>query len=203
LTVVTPQLRFEPEGHKYFLKERQVPSVTDVLEPLQQLDGVPIEALEHARIRGQHVHSACHLMIHKLLEWRTLDPVLVPYVSAAKKMIEELEIKVLVSEYRMADEGLRVAGTLDIIGIMKRNTCLFDWKSSAAMPRTAGPQTAAYDHLYRRNLGGRPMKRYGVLLTAEGTYKLYPFEDSRDFTWFTSALNIWHWRAVANLGDGL
>jgi hypothetical protein len=190
-------LRFEPDGHRYYLGEHQVPSVTDVLEPLQALDGIPPRALEHARIRGQHVHTACHLMVHKLLEWSTLDPQLVGYVEAAKKFLEENEIKVLVSEYRMADEGLKVAGTLDVIGVFKRNTCVFDWKSTETMPRTAGPQTAAYDHLYRRNLGGRPMKRYGVQLFAEGKYKLYPYDDPRDWTWFVSALNLWHWRNAA------
>ena len=41
------------------------------------------------------------------------------------------------------------------------------------------------------------MKRYGVQLKADGTYKLYPYEDRRDMTWFTSALNLWHWRNAA------
>ena len=192
-----PSLKFDPDGHRYYLGEQRLPSVTEVLEPLQLLDGIPPAVLEAARIRGQHVHTACHLMVHKQLEWATLDPQLVGYVAAAQKMIAECEVKVLVSEHRMADAGLKIAGTLDILGIMRRHTCLFDWKSTETMPRTAGPQTAAYDHLYRRTFGGRPMKRYGVQLKADGTYKLYPYEDPRDMTWFTSALNLWHWRNAA------
>lgn len=192
-----PDLKFDPEGHRYYLGEYRLPSVTEVLEPLQLLDGIPADVLEAARIRGQHVHTGCHLMVHKQLEWATLDPQLVGYVSAAKKFLEECEVKVLASEHRMADPGLKVAGTLDILGIMRRYTCIFDYKSTATMPRTAGPQTAAYDHLYRRNFGGRPMKRYGVQLKPDGTYKLYPYDDPRDFTYFTSALNIWHFRNSA------
>lgn len=190
-------LEFDAATHTYMLNGRRCPSVTEVLQPLQLLDGIPPDILEAARIRGQHVHTAVHMMIHKTLEWRTLDPQLVGYVQAAKKFLDEADVKVLVSEYRMADEGLKVAGTLDIIGILKRATCLFDWKSTATMPRTAGPQTAAYDHLYRKNLGGRPMRRYGVQLFADGSYKLHAYDDPRDFTWFTSALNIWHWRNAA------
>lgn len=191
---MNPELSFDAETHTYAIKGKAVPSVSAVLEPLQELDGIPRDVLEHARILGQHVHTACAMMVNKVLEWRTLDLKLVPYVQAAKKFIEENEIKVLAAEYRMADDGLKFAGTLDLLGVFRRYTCVFDWKATSMMPRTAGPQTAAYDHLYRRNLGGRPMKRYGVQLLETGDYKLFPFEDPRDFTWFVSALNIWHWR---------
>jgi hypothetical protein len=191
---VTSLVRFEPEGHRYYLGEQRVPSVSEVLEPLQMLDGIPPTVLEHARILGQHVHTACHLMVHKILEWRLLDTQLVPYVTAAKKFLEDTSFKVLISEHRMADEGLKFAGTLDLLGVLGRYTAVVDWKVTSAMPRTAGPQTAAYDYLYRRGMGGRPMKRYGCQLFGDGSYKLHQFEDERDWSWFTSALNIWHWR---------
>jgi hypothetical protein len=191
---VNPELTFEPEGHRYFISGKPVPSVSAVLEPLQELDGIPRDVLERARVFGQHVHTACALMVNKVLEWRTLDPALVPYVTAAKKFLDETGVRVLACEYGMGDPGLKFAGTLDVLGIFKKSTCVFDWKSTVRIPRTAGPQTAAYDHLYRRNLGGRPMKRYGVQLLETGDYKLFPFEDQRDFQWFVSCLNIWHWR---------
>jgi hypothetical protein len=135
-------------------------------------------------------------MIHKALEWSTLDQSYVNYVVAARKFLRELEVKVLVSEYRMGDEAMKVAGTLDVLGIIKRNTWVVDWKAVAMVPRTAGPQTAAYDWLYRRQMGGgsRPMKRAAVQLLPNGEYKLYPFEDTRDLNVFFSALNIWHFR---------
>lgn len=189
-----PELTFDPKHHRYYLDEQEVPSVTRVLEPMQELDGIPKDILEQARIRGQHVHAACHMLVAKTLEWRTLDPTLMPYVSACDKFLKENEIKVLVAEKQMADPGLKFAGTLDVLGIFRRNPCIFDWKSTATMPRTAGPQTAAYDYLYRRSMGGRPMRRFGVQLLDDGTYKLFPFEDPRDWSWFASALNIWHWR---------
>lgn len=190
-----PSFRFESEGHRYFIDERRVPSVTEVLEPLQIWDGVPLDVLEAARIFGQRVHEACHLMLHDILVWNTLAPELVPYVMAARKAIADLGIKVLASEHRMCDPALAFAGTLDILGVMKRFTCVFDWKSSVTMPRTAGPQTAAYNHLYQRNMGQvRGMKRFGILLRPDGDYRLSAFDDERDWTMFVSALNLWHWR---------
>lgn len=201
MTVGVP-IDFDRASHTYRLGGRVVPSVSDVLEPLQLLDGIPEKVLEEARIRGQHVHSAIHMMIHNALDWPTLHTDYVPYVTAARKFIRECEVKVIASEYRMGDDGLRFGGTLDLLGVMKRMTAVIDWKAVAQMPRTAGPQTAAYDYLYRRQLGGarggpRPFKRYGVQLLATGDYRLFPFEDPRDWNVFLSALNIWHWRAAA------
>jgi hypothetical protein len=187
---------FDGAAHAYYLNRERLPSVTEVLEPLQELDGIPKATLAAARIRGQHVHHAVHLMIHKTLVWEQLDPKLVGYIQAAKSCIQENSIRVLVSEYRMHDPALKVAGTLDILGIMGRYTGIFDWKSAEIMPRTAGPQTAAYDQLYRRNLGGerRGFKRYGVQLFSDGHYKLFEYTDPRDWSWFVSALNLWHFR---------
>jgi hypothetical protein len=188
------KLEFRPDDHTYYIEERQVPSVSSVLEPLNQLDGIPPSTLERARLLGQHAHKAIALMLYKALEWRKLDPVLVPYCMAAQKFVKEADVRVLSIEHRMGDPGLKFAGTLDLLGIMGKYTCVYDWKCVDTMPRTAGPQTAAYDYLYRRNTGSRPLKRYGVQLFSDGTYKLFPFEDPRDWNFFQSALNIWHWR---------
>lgn len=188
---------FDREAHAYHLDGERIPSVTEVLEPLQELDGIPRGVLEVARTRGQHVHYAVHLMIHKALVWETLDTQLVGYVQAAKRCIEENSIRVLVSEHHMCDPSLKVGGTLDVLGIMGRHTGIYDWKAVDTMSRTVGPQTAAYDQIYRRSVGGGGrsiFKRYGVQLFADGTYKLFEYTDPRDWSWFVSALNIWHFR---------
>jgi hypothetical protein len=190
----TGQFRFEHETHQYYLDEEKIPSVTQVLEPLQELEGIPRAVLEEARVFGQHVHKAAALLPHKMLEWRTLDPKLVPYVAAAKKFLEEAKVVVLRVEYPMCDPSLKVAGTGDLFGVIDRCSAVFDYKTTAVMSRTNGLQLAAYDHLYRRTLGGRPLKRFGVQLRSDGEYRLVEYRDSRDAAWFFSALNLWHWR---------
>jgi hypothetical protein len=190
----TGLFRFEADTHTYYLDEQEIPSVTQVLEPLQELEGIPRQVLEEARVFGQHVHQACALMLYKTLDWRTLDLKLVPYVSAAKKFVEENKVTVLRVEHAMCDPALKVAGTLDLLAVLNKVTAIFDWKSTTVMSRTVGLQLAAYDHLHRRSLGGRPLKRFGVQLRADGDYRLYPYEDSRDLQWFFSALNLWWWR---------
>jgi hypothetical protein len=183
--------------HTYTLDGQRVPAVSDVLEPLQVFDNIPPAVLEKAREIGTAGHEAIALMLQKQLDWATLDPKLVGYVLAAQKCVAELEIRVLSVETRLADPGLKVAGTLDILGILRKRSAVIDWKLTEQMPRTAALQTAAYDHLYRRSFGGRPMTRYGAQLFGDGSYKIFPFEDQRDYNWFFSALNLWHWRQAA------
>jgi hypothetical protein len=192
------ELTFEEEPHVYRLGGKFIPAVSDVLDPLvSAYDNIPPAVLARARDIGHAVHAACALMCQKNLEWSTVDPKVLGYVQAAQKFLREADVRVLAVEYRMCDPELWVAGTLDLLGLMKSKTCVFDWKATEVMPRTAALQTAAYDHLYRRNIGGsrtRFNKRYGVQLFADSTYKLFPFDDERDYNWFKSALNLWHWR---------
>jgi len=187
--------RFDEKEHRYSLDDQEIPSVTQVLEPLQCWDGIPPETLEAARVFGQQVHHAVALALLVQLDWATLDPQLVPYVTAAQKFVKEAEVTVLRVEHRMVDPQLKFAGTLDLLGVMRRYTAVFDWKTPTVMPRTAGLQTAGYEHLFRRTYGGRPLKRYGVQLRADSEYRLYPYEDTRDWSWFVSALNLWWWQA--------
>lgn len=189
------EFRFDPSIHKYYLNDREIPSVTQVLEPLQELEGIPYTVLEVARTFGQHVHSACALMVKNELDWATLDTKLVPYVSAARDFIKDSGLVILRSEYSMCDSQLAIAGTLDIAGIIAKHFWILDWKSTSVMSRTVGLQLSGYELLYKPQMSAyRSAKRGGVQLRADGTYRLYPYTDARDRSWFLSALNIWHWR---------
>jgi len=186
---------FDEASHVYRLGGRVVPSVTQVLEPLQELEGIPPAILEVARVFGQHVHTACALMIEQTLDWSTLDTKLVPYVSAARQFLKDSNLVILRSEHRMYDPKLMFAGTLDVAGMIAKTPWILDWKSTSVMSRTVGLQLAAYEHLYTLGrTAGPKLKRGGVQLRADGTYRLYPYTDARDRNWFLSALNIWHWR---------
>jgi hypothetical protein len=147
-------LVFDQASHTYTLDGVKLPSVTEVLRPLENFDGVPRDALEHARLRGQHVHEAMALLVREDLDWLSLDPELVPYLEGGKRFLEESGITVIASEFRVACKRLRVAGTLDLLGVLRNSECVLDFKAAAAVPLTVGPQCAAYEHLYRSMFGG-------------------------------------------------
>lgn len=185
-------LQFDAASHTYSLNGTRLVSVTQVLDRYMDFEGVPLAALEGARVRGQLVHEAANLLVRGELDWTSLDPQLEPYIRGAQRFLDESGIVVISSEERVYSETLGVAGTLDIIGEMRRRRWLIDWKATAAFPVTVGPQTAGYDRLRRDQKGGHEHRRACVLLKPND-YKLYVLEDRRDLNTFISAVNCYHY----------
>lgn len=188
------RLEFDNSAHAYTINGNRVPSVTQVLQSLEMLDGIPHSVLERARIRGQHVHKAMALLVRGVLDWHSLDAELVPYIEGGKRFLDESGITVIASELPVGCARNRCAGTLDLLGEWRDSAALIDFKATATVPPTVGPQTAAYDRLYHGMFGGgRLRKRYCVQLMPND-YRVHPLTDPADWSVFQSALNIWHWR---------
>lgn len=145
-------LSFDEPTHTYRWNGRIVPSVTQILAPLEDFERVPWDVLEAARQFGSHVHQAVHLHILGQLDWQALDPALAPYVRAADKFLASVKADISDAEVRLYSEASRYAGTCDLVAIWKVRTrtrrTLLDWKATAAFPPSAGPQTAAYARAY-------------------------------------------------------
>ena len=194
---MSAQLTFDADTHTYRLNGTVVPSVTQVIdEQLNDWTGVPLDALEAARVFGSHVHEACHLLVRGELDWASLDPALVPYLEGAQNFLDQSGITIIASELALASPTLRFAGTTDLRGILRDSISTLDWKSTSVMPRSVGPQTAAYDHLYIEQNGGKPTKRYCVQLNPAlpNGYKLHPLKNTADWHIFLSALNCWRFK---------
>jgi len=188
---VTASLSFEPVGHVYRFGGRVVPSATQVLEPLQHLEGIPWDVLEAARELGTHVHLMCHYFDIGRLNFATLDANLLPYLRGWRAFLKATGFTVCESEVPRYNAKMGYAGTPDKLGTMRGSTWVLDIKSAAsahAFLGTVGPQTAAYQHLPHDAM---PKKRCCVQLRADGTYQFFECKDPSDFALFTSALNIW------------
>lgn len=184
-----PEIAFDEARHEYRIGGARWPSVTQVLDPLLELDGIPKHLLDAAARFGTHVHQACHLLNQGVLDEASLDPALRPYVDAWIKFLGDTKATVIASELRVAHLTLRYAGTLDAVVMWRGKRCLIDLKSTADIPRTVGPQTAAYMQAL-----GQKLPRYCVQLRADATYRAVPLKDTADWNLFLSALNIHHWR---------
>lgn len=187
-------LEFDEAAHVYRIHGAPVPSVTQVLKPLESFARVPLDALENARLRGGHIHLAMALLARDDLDWMTVDESLREYVQSGERFLLDSGITVVASEMRVCSPRLRCAGTIDLIGDWRGRAALFDFKATAVIPPTVGPQTAGYEYLYREHCGQarRRMLRFCVHLQP-GSYRVIPLEDSRDESVFLSALNIYHW----------
>lgn len=188
---------FDASTHTYRVGGNVLPSVTEVMRPLDSFTHVPADALEYARERGTYVHQAMALMARNDLDWLSVEPTWLPYVRAGERFLLDSEITVTGSEVPVYSERLRVAGTIDLLGNWRNRDVLIDFKSTASVPETVGPQTAGYMFLYREVYGTskRKVHRYCVHLTPSQTtpYRVIPLEDSRDESIFLSSLNLYHW----------
>lgn len=184
------ELAFDAERHEYRVLGQRWPSVTEILEPLQMFDGIPLETLRAAAAFGTNVHAACHLYNQGALNIATLDPALTNYVRAWQAFLSDTGAVVIASEQRVMHQSLRYAGTLDAIVRWKGRQALIDIKTGASVPRTVGPQTAAYRHA----LGDLRKPRYCVHLKPDATYRVHKLDDLADWQIFLSARNIHNWR---------
>ena len=72
--MLAADIHFEPEAHRYTVAGVRWPSVTEVLDPLNELDGIPHAVLKAAAQFGTHVHMATDLFDKGVLDEPALDP---------------------------------------------------------------------------------------------------------------------------------
>lgn len=185
---------FDRETHVYRVAGREVPSVTRALGSLEDWEHVPVSRLEAARRFGRHVHQAVALLVRRQLDWQRLDPELEPFIRGAERFLQHARLKIIASELPVVHRVLRFAGMLDLVA-REKYLGLYDFKSGA-VPRSVGPQTAAYAEAYFAMFGTRIQRRYCVQLDPNLPlgYKVHPLTDSRDWSIFLSALNIARWK---------
>jgi hypothetical protein len=197
MPVLAADIQFDAAAHRYTVAGERWPSVTEVLDPLLELDGIPKATLKAAAEFGTHVHMACDLFDKGVLDEPALDPHLAPYLAGWKLFLRDTGAEVLESEMRVGHPKLRYAGTLDkIIRWTKRKQsrlAQIDIKSGA-VPRTVGPQTAAYEQAALHNAIRAPIDRYVLQLKPDATYRLTKLDDPTDWSIFLSALNLHRWR---------
>ncbi len=201
---MSSELTFEASSHTYTLEGRRLPSVTQVLEAaLHEMAEIPEHLVKAAGEFGQHVHAACDLLDRNELDHEALDARLVPYVGAYSQFLLESRALVLASELRVHHPKLGYAGTLDRkvlfpdrAGHYKRLPSVLDLKSASVVPRSVGPQTAAYREADRASGNQVDDIRYCLHLRADGTYRLHRLEGPTDFVIFQSCLNVWSFKNV-------
>jgi hypothetical protein len=186
--IAEPALTFDAATHVYRYGGRVVPSVTQILGMLNDFSSVPPEKLARAANFGRHVHAAIDLDNRGELDEESLDPRLLLYLKQWRRFLDETGFIVTGSESLVYNRRLKYAGTLDVSGTWRDASWVVDVKTGA-VPKSVGPQLAAYQHA----LDPAPKKRLCVALTGDN-YKLIPCEDPSDFSIFQSALNIWRFK---------
>lgn len=189
-------LAFDPVEHRYSVGRRQVPGVTSVLSPYNGFEHVDPEVLRVAAEFGRHVHDAIDLYNRDELDHESLNPSVAAYLDGWVRFLAESGFVVVESEARVYHQTLGYAGALDVVGNFPthKELSLIDTKTTATVPKTVGPQTAAYSEAWAVSRKARRLRRYCCHL-APNKYTLVPLTDVRDFDIFKAALTLHKWRS--------
>lgn len=192
---MSEDLQFDPAAHAYTWKGRPVPSVTQILDVLDLLEGVPYEEMKAAGEFGQHVHHACHLLDQGRLDLEALDPELKPYVDRYAQFLMDSGVVVIASETIEYHREYEYAGGLDRKVIFPKLTVpsIMDIKTSYSVPASVGPQTAAYRELERARGRQTTPTRYCLHLRPD-SYRLIKLAWLSDFNVFVSCRTIWRFK---------
>lgn len=184
-------ITFDPIKHEYFLNNKKVPSVTQILSSLNDFSNVSPEVLNHAKDLGTGVHLACELSDRKdLLE---LPEIYRGYLRNWNKFLNEMNVEIIEDgiEKIVYSEKLRYAGRIDRLGIVKNKLTIIDIKSGQKNPVFA-LQLAGYG-IALNEMGTKAKSRMTVYLKPEG-YKVEEYKNPADDAIFLSVLNIYNWK---------
>jgi hypothetical protein len=146
-----PITRYDDSSHAYYDRFGRVASVTQVLsasgiggyDKFRMMQVTAPEKLAAAGERGRKVHEATQYYDDGLLDFDTLDPALVPYLTAYRRWLAETGFEPLGIEHMIYSERFRYAGRLDRIGVIGGRKWVVDLKSGMLIDGYA-VQLAAY-----------------------------------------------------------
>lgn len=204
--MLTGALHFDEATHTYTMGGQPIPGVTSILKRLSRAAYRHVDAavMGRAAALGTAVHKLIELEIAGTLDEDTLHPTLAPYLTSWRRFRATSGFKPLYSERKVASRRYGYAGTLDMLGELNGQLALIDAKRCAAVPPTAGPQTAAYEIAAREELPelfkpGTPLRRYALQLNTDGTHRLVPFTDPSDGRVFLAELTSLNFLKQHNL----
>lgn len=186
-------LTFDEPTHTYLWNGEPRPSVTTILDPLDNFAGIPYAVLEKARQRGDWVHKATEHIENGLVV-EDVPEGFQGYLDAYVKFVGESGFETLLNEARVHSAKHKYAGTTDRIGFLKRSKAVVDIKASFVPPASAAPQTAAYLEAYNETADQKATKRFTLHLKPDGNYELVPHKNRKDFSIFLYCLYIHQWR---------
>lgn len=132
-------LHFDEATHTYTASGVVVPSVTQILAPLNDLSFIKPEVLQYKRDLGTAVHKATELYDMGELDESTVSPLVQPYLDGWIRLRAELPFEILGMEERVFHPAHRYAGTYDRLVQLDGKRCIFDLKTGGMFP-SYGPQ---------------------------------------------------------------
>ena len=187
---------FNPEGHRYSLGDRALPSVTRILSSLglTRYEGPWYD--ERVRVLGEVLHRCCALIDEGDLCWESVDPQVLDGVKAYAEWKTAAGFTPRLVEKPLHSRLYGFAGTLDAFGGFAANNgkgVLIDRKRGIAVKGTKY-QTAAYSVLVGEHLGIAPqlIRRFAIEKLATGRARMVEHKNPMDIKIFLSAAAVFN-----------
>ena len=177
------ELVFDEKPHTYLLNGIRIPSVTNVMEPLNRAryDGISRKTLDRAAEKGTAVHNS----IENYLKFGFVDipPEHRGYLDGFLAWFEKMNPEVVGSEVKLYHKMMQYAGTIDLLCYIDGDLCLYDFKSTYSVSEmTCGVQLEAYAQALASH--GIRVKRKRILhLKKNSEWKEYDFPSNDAARW--------------------
>ena len=175
---------FRPEDHSYWLGERRLPGVTEIID---YFGFIPEFSKDEERAEeGQVIHEAAKYLFQKRLDWKSVDSAVLGYLVSLDLWLKATGFLAEECEQALYHLVLLFAGTVDCKGRLPNNSrWIIDIKSGAAA-RWHKWQTAGYRIL------SREYRRRGALyLQKDGSMARFKEHDEEtDAAEFISMRNV-------------
>lgn len=198
---MTPVFRYVDETHEYFLDDKKLISVTEVLSGMGLVDlrNVPKEKLERSQRFGKALHYATALDdLGKLDENSITDEVLRNHLKSWRLFKKEngYSFKENEIEQKMYHPIYQFAGTPDRFQVQGKELHIIDLKTSTTMYDSTALQCGGYELLVLALLKGFPPRkvvRLGVQTGDDGLYHKETYSEVSDKTVFLGYFNAYRW----------
>jgi hypothetical protein len=141
-------LRYEDSTHQYFHGDRELTSVSVVMEKTGMIPEAYRFLKPEYRLRGTAVHTCATLICEGTYDESATHELIVPFGRQFQAFIEDIGFRPMVWECAYGHTALGFAGRFDLAGLDRHDTpLLVDIKTGSSLPPMVGVQLAAYDHL--------------------------------------------------------
>lgn len=197
-------LTLNESAHTYLLDGSPLPSVTQIIEDSGYVENGANFYTPTSRQRGSATHEAVRLAnqyapkataLAEVLDVMELDERLHGSIGGYMLFKKETGFVPFKSEVLVSSRRLRVAGKLDIWGMIGERRTLVDlkgWRNQGIKPkRPAMLQTGGYKILLKETTSDETDQRIVLKLPGDGTFRMYVCNDAGDETVFTALATVW------------
>ena len=192
------KLTFDEANHAYKIDGAKIPSYSRISRSMGIVDysDTPECFLESARRFGQSGHYATRLWDNKTIDIETLSAPLIPCLDAYKQFLLDYDVEIIPAyiETPICSFRYRYGVTPDRIYLVKGELSIVELKFVETMKPGTSIQTAAQKLAAEEYYKIKIKARYGLQITLDGKYKLYPYKEKSDENVWLCFLGAFNWK---------